>query len=62
MLDVTKIRRQNKTGNAMRTTIPGAVLNLLSLGENDNMGWSIEAIPGQPNSRVRVYVEKVSQE
>jgi len=59
MLDVTKIRRQNKTGNAMKTTIPQAVMNLLSLNEDDEMAWSIEAIPSKKNN-VRVYVEKVN--
>lgn len=57
MLDETIVRRQNKTGEAMKTTIPKAVVNILSLEENDYINWKVEAIPGHGGS-LRVYVER----
>ena len=56
MLDETVVRRQNKTGEALKTTIPKAVLNLLKLKEDDTIAWSIEAIP--TSKSLRVYVER----
>lgn len=57
MIDKTVVRKTNKVGGGLRTTIPRSVINLLHLEEDGNLTWLIEAIPGVKKNNVRVYVE-----